>query len=223
MAMRVGRIREKFGVKWRRGVQFEPVTWPGWRRILWLYENAPAERHRRAFLAIFFGGFRVSEAIQLQRRQIAIGEDAIVIYSAPVLKYKRRMMRDVLIPNDPENPLFDEYLNYLKHGFKKIDGKWTPVYLIPKTQRFTSEVVPDKPASRKTVWRWMLEIDESLFPHLLRSWWAAYLVNRFDFRIPQLQKYFAWKNADVAAHYVKPRLRELAEKLGVRRIPTLEV
>jgi len=162
------------------------------------------EDSRAAFLVLFTGGFRVSEALQITRSQVKYNDKAVVIYRAPVLKKKRLTLRNVVAVCDDRNPLAKEFIEYVED----LRGE----YLLPRRVGPLRLLVPDEPTSRMTLWRRVYEAT-GLFPHALRAYRAMHLVSERGFNPQQLVSWFEWKNADMALHYT--RTREIAASMGL--------
>lgn len=197
----------------KRSVRSSASRFPGWLRLENLYNKCPSPQHRLSFLVLLFTGCRVSEAIKLRRDQVAMNEQAIYVYDAPVLKHKKRTLRTVQIPRDSDNVLVEAFAEYLL--------SCRTVYLLPRTLSFTGEAVPDEHTSRTTLYRRIREIDDSLFPHLLRGWCAGQLVEEHEFTTFDLMTWFSWKSADTPAFYARTKEKEIERKLGITEAPRL--
>ena len=205
------KIARKKGKDEKRGLD-DISDWPGWIPFLELYkkhEKAPyPEDSRTAFLLIFEGGFRASEAIQIRKDQCKYNEYAIVIEKAPVLKKKEKTLRDVIIKLDEHNPLGYEFIDVIEN----TEGK----YIFPKHTGFSRTYIPGEQSSRMSLYRRINEIG-NLFPHSLRSYRAMMLVYERDFTVQQLVKWFEWTKADMAVHYT--RTRDIAKSMGIKELP----
>jgi len=143
-----------------------------------------------------------------------MNDEAIYVYNAPVHKHKKRSTRTAQIPRDPNNVLVEDFADYL------LSCK--SVYLLPAHQKFTGEIIPSEHTTRGTVYRKVREIDESLFPHLLRGWCAGMLVEEYGFNVFDLQTWFNWKSADTPTFYARTKEKELERKLGITEAPKLQ-
>lgn len=155
----------------------------------------------------------MSEAIQLRRDMCAMNQEAIYVYGAPVLKLKRRGRRDIMIPNNPNNPLYLKFREYLE--------TCETVYLLPAYEKFTHDLIPDRHTTRGTVYVKLREIDPSLYPHQLRAWCAGHLAEVYDLNVFDLQQYFKWRSADTPSWYARTREKDLEAKLGIQTRPKL--
>lgn len=198
----------------KRKVQDSRHRFPGFLRLQNLYDKCPSPEHEAIFLTLFHTGCRVSESIKLRRDMCAWNDDAIYVYGAQVLKHKKKATREVMIPNDPENPLYPRFLEYLE--------RCKTVYLLPAYQKFTHSLVPDMHTTRSTVYTKLREVDPSLFPHLLRGWNAGYFVDRYGLSAFDLQQLFNWKSAETPAFYARTREKDLEKKLGIGEAPRLQ-
>jgi integrase len=165
-------------------------------------------------MVLFFSGARVSEAIKLRRDQVAINDQAIYIYNAPVLKQKKKNSRTIQIPCIEGCKLIEDFADYLL--------SCNTMYLLPAHQKFTGETIQDMHTTRSTVYRKISEIDQSLFPHLLRGWCAGMLVEDFDFNVFDLQSWFNWVSADTPAFYARTKEKELEKKLEITKAPKIK-
>lgn len=136
---------------------------------------------------------------------------AIYVFNAPVLKHKAETTRTIQITRHPDNRLIRDFADYIK--------ACDTVYLIPGTQQFTGSVLSSEPTTRSTIYRKVREIDDNLFPHLLRGWCAGRLVEEYSFNVFDLQTWFEWASADTPAFYARTREKEIAAKLGILEEP----
>ena len=166
------------------------------------------------FLTLLFTGARVSEAIKLRRDQVAINNQAVYIYDAPVLKQRKEKPRIIQIPRTNEHKLLNDFIDYLL--------SCDTTYLLPAHQKMTGEVLSDSHTTRSTVYRKIREIDDSLFPHLLRGWCAGMFVEEYEFNVFDLQAWFSWVSTDTPAFYAMTREKELEKKMGITKAPKLE-
>jgi len=185
-----------------------------------LFKKCPSPEHEAIFLTLFHTGARVSEAIELKRDMCAWNEEAIYIFGAKVLKLKSEELRDIKIPNNPDNPLYLKFREYLDRGVKLDTGEYVKtVYLLPAYEKLTHNLIPDWHTTRGTVHRKLGEVDPSLYPHQLRAWCAGHLVDVYDLNAFDLQSYFEWKSADTPSWYARTREKELEAKLGIKTPP----
>jgi integrase len=206
----------------KRSIELSEERFPGWTRIEYLYNKCPTREHEILFLVLFSTGARVSEAITLQRSQVAMNEGAVYVYGAPVLKQKKRVNREIMIPNIPENPLYPRLVEYLSRGVKMDGGGYVKTtYLLPAYQKFTHELIPDMHTTRSTVYTKLREIAPELYPHQLRGWCAGYLAEVHDLNVYDLMTWFGWKTPSMAAHYARTREKDLEAKLGIEAAPKL--
>jgi hypothetical protein len=70
--------------------------------------------------------------------------------------------------------------------------------------------------------RGIRDIDDSLWPHLLRGWCAGQLVEEHGFNVFDLQTWFSWKSVDTPAFYARTKEKEIERKLGITEAPKLE-
>ena len=165
------------------------------------------------FLTLLFTGCRVSEAIKLRRDQVAINDQAVYIFDAPVLKQRKDKPRIIQIPRTNEHKLLTDFVDILL--------SCNTVYLLPAHQKMTGEVLPLKHTTRSTVYRKIREIDNSLFPHKMRSWCAGMLVEEYALNVFDLQAWFSWVSVDTPAFYAQTKEKELAKKMGITDAPKL--
>jgi len=186
--------------------------WMGWPKFLELYnkhKEAPyPETSRAAFLLLFNGGFRASEAITIKKEQCRYNDEAVIIEHTPVLKKKNLSYRDVVIRLDDANPLGYEFVDLIE----ETEGE----YLFPKHTKFYRNIIPDMMSTRMTLYRRVNEVG-GLFPHSLRSYRAMMLVYEREFTVQDLVKWFEWTNADMAVRYT--RTRDIAQRMGIKNLP----
>lgn len=186
--------------------------WIGNDNLLSYYHKCPTDLHRNLFATLFETGGRVSEVVELRPEQFNWNDNAIVIGGMVVLKYRRRMRRDVYIKRDEENPLAEDLVSF-------VEGCGTD-YLFPRTAPLTGEViVPNMPTSRTRLYLKVREISDDLWCHWFRSQRASFLVYVRGLDAFQLKDWFNWKSMDSAGHYVKGKT--LAEALGIEKVPGL--
>lgn len=161
-------------------------------------------------------GCRRGEAIQLRKDQIVWNEEAVVVKRAPVTKYRRAMIRDIIIPRGGGNPWAELFIDYVE----RLDHE----YLFPRRKRFNRDIAEGHTTGR-TVYSRIAEIDtdlckedRNLWPHGVRGLTASMLVTEYGFTVQQLMKWFEWTHPGMAIHYT--RTRDLAKSMGIRKLPT---
>lgn len=166
----------------------------------------PTQNHQNMLVSLFETGCRVSEMILLRPDNFYYNEEAISCVRIPVLKHKRRDYRDFYIKRDEENPLAEDFVEFIRKKQKSQSA-----FLFPGRS--------DGHISRVTVWRRILEISEDLYPHFLRSQKARFLVNVRGFDVFLLTDFFDWKSSDTPLSYIGSRLKDQQEALGIKKIP----
>lgn len=196
----------------RRSILADLPDWPGWEEFLRFLVGRPStydyEDSRLVFNTIFQTGARESEAILIRPEMFRYNEEAIM-GRIPLLKKRRKAVRDVIIKIDDRNPLALEFRDTLENC--KTD------YLLPRRRRYTREIVAHEHTSKSTVYRRITELHPDLWPHAIRGYRASMLVNERNFTVQNLVSWFQWTNANMAIHYT--RTRDLAGEMGIKELP----
>ena len=197
----------------KRSVEHDYRDWPGWERFMMIFagaDRAPFPEDSRKYATILFEtGCRISEVVQLKPDMFTWNEDAVVCWTAPLLKKGEKATRRIYIKLDDRNPLGYALVEYLEACKTE--------YLMPGLKRFTRAIEPWRHVSVKTLYNRITELHPSFFPHILRGYRAGMLVTERNFSMRQLMAWFDWKSADMAAHYTK--IRDIPESMGIKNIP----
>ena len=195
----------------KRKVESNENRFPGWTRLGYLYNKCPSPVHQNILATLFLSGARVSEAILIKPEQVAWNDEAIYFYDLAVLKSRRTNTRISMIPRDPANPFIVSFISYVE--------SCPTEYLLPAHAKLSGEVIQDKHTTRQTVYRKVREIDDSLFPHLLRGWCAGMLVEEYDLDVFDLQAWFKWVSTSSPSFYARTREEGLRKKLRISKAP----
>jgi hypothetical protein len=131
-------------------------------------------------------------------------EDFIIIYGLPVLKkgtYKRSVpawtkVRDIPIPRH------ERLVPYMMDWVEKSDD-----YLFASGHGGVH--------CRSWAWKKIVGIDDSWWPHRIRSERATQLVTEYGYNVAQLMKFFNWSEPKEAMGYVSLDLVDL--KNGMKK------
>lgn len=185
--------------------------WIGWEKLLSYYDKCPKQLHKDVFTILFETGGRVSEIIELRPEQFVWNDEAITIAGMTVLKYRRRMRRDVYIKRDEHDVLAEDLVSFVERC--KTD------YLFPRTTPFYGEPIAGEHTSRVRIYLLTREISDDLWPHFFRSQRASYLVYVRGLNAFELKDWFGWKSMDSAGHYVRQTGKAMAKALGIETLP----
>jgi len=202
--------------------------WVGWERIVRLFEQAKRldtetgiNEYGLYFVTLFETGARISEARYLTPDQFVWNDDYIKVFNVDVLKRRDSIrVRNIIIKREGD-PLSDALIKYVENC--------TTHYLFPGYgEQFSTEITNDsRPASRTHIWKRITEIDEHIFPHLLRSMRAFSLTAKKefggrDFDAWTLRSWYQWSSMNSALSYVGNRdERQILEALDLRPDNTL--
>ena len=183
----------------RRSVREIDTSWVGWDKLLRYFESIKEDnRLRFLFTALFEVGARATEITDATRDNFIIGEQAIKVENLPVLKCRRKVLRNCLIPRK-NDMLFDGFTNFLE----KIDDPEERLFKFGRTRAY----------------QLVRSISDDLWNHWFRSQRAFYFVKVWKFNIFDLKDWFEWQRADTPLWYIQQSLTEQADKLGITEIP----
>ena len=204
------------GMAWkskRRSIKGDTYGWIGLDSLLKYYERCPTEYHRKIFNILFETGSRASEAIVLQPQHVKWNDVAIRVQGLPLLKKKKRMVRNFLWKIEGD-PFAEDFIDFVQSCNTR--------YLIPAHQKFSGLVLVDQHPTRSTILVKMYEVSPDLWCHWFRSMRARFFVNELKMDAFQLADWFSWTNMDMPLHYVSETLEKMAENMGIpkNKIPS---
>jgi len=168
-------------------------------------------RRDQALIATLFEtGGRVSEVIQLRRRNFQVGEEAIIVTGMKVLKRYEKVKEyedDTGRVRWITRPVFET-----RGRFPILVREPLVPYLLPWLDETEDYLFPSSAAHRDHIDRsWAYKIvrrvgdrlGHHIWPHYFRSQRASQLVQDYGFNLHQLLRFFNWKNIPTALRYAK--------------------
>jgi len=168
-------------------------------------------RRDQALIATLFEtGGRVSEVIQLRRRNFQVGEEAIIVTGMKVLKRYEKVKEyedDTGRVRWITRPVFET-----RGRFPILVKEPLVLYLLPWLDETEDYLFPSSAAHRDHIDRsWAYKIvrrvgdrlGRHIWPHYFRSQRASQLVQDYGFNLHQLLRFFNWKNIPTALRYAK--------------------
>lgn len=199
----------------RRSVGRDLGPWPGWPKFLKFLDLCEVARFpedsRLYFVVLFITGGREAEVVQYRPEMFRYNDYAVLAEYAPMVKNKQITTRTILVPRDDKNPLVEDFVKYLK--------ACNTMYLLPARKRYSREIIPDEPISRRTVYNRISEISPDLWPHAIRGYRAKMLNRERGFLTADLVSWFEWTNPKTAMNYTREHLDGLARTMNIKELP----
>ena len=165
-------------------------------QLLYDIHQLDSDRDQAMISLMYLTGCRVTELLSITRSQIEqrniIGYDFMKITGVPVLKRRKSISRDIIIPLEKEKEFCKIVINYietLEHDQKLFD------------------------ISRQRAWQITNE-EMGLYNHFFRHMRTTHLTSDYGFSGQELKHFFAWASSKTADSYTHLNLDDIARKMG---------
>lgn len=186
--------------------------------IAGLSEQITDPEARCLFNIIYLSGARVSEAIQLRKRDVKLLDSGELIINLLTLKNQDHPQREIpvlykeskhIFYHSFEKPMVDDILKYINSlssdtlifsmTRQKAFNKFTRVCKTIVSARLGKEVFDG--------------IEKKINPHFLRHCRLTHMVTEYGLREFALQQYAGWSSVLPAKHYIQVSYRNLADDM----------
>jgi len=192
-------------------------------RLADAYMDKLIRRDQALIATLFETGGRVSEVVQLRRRNFRIGDRAVIVTGMRVLKRfekvgeytdddgRKRWVTKPVYETRGRFPIrIDEPLvPYMLDWIREVDD-----YLFPSTDPSREHI--SRSWAYKIVRRVGDRLGRHIWPHYFRSQRASQLVQDYGFTLHQLVRFFNWENIPTALRYAKLDVTGLLDAMMVK-------
>ena len=190
--MSLSQVRKHPTIK-KRG-RFAVPRFCGWPKLEAFYYSTENPVIRGLIATLFSTGTRVSECLLLHRDMFIVEDDEwLTVFRVPVLK---KGVKTALADKFRNIPIYRSEImcQYMMNYVEECEG-----YLFSK--------------SRQWAWQSLVKVDETWWPHRVRSERATQLHVEYGYQIPELMKWFNWKDPKEALEYVKLGTSDLKKQV----------